>query len=275
MVPPSSRHRVGSVGLVRLALLLVVSMMSLSGTASAFAAPSPEAGGVQFSFTAWQVAELTTSGNPTETVAAADAITMAFGEDDTVMVETANHCATATGTIALHDDRTVVPNLSVPTDGTNQCERRSVEERFLNLVNLATTWTLNEDRLTLELMDGGTIVLTQTITGTTWEWVEFQSGKGDTVTPEADEPTTIVFGTDGMVTMTTSCVTLTAPYTLDGASGLTIDTSALPERTDPCAIGARSALESMRSYVFRDGRLFTALMADAGIYEFVAVAAHG
>lgn len=277
------RCRAELVGVMRNIAMMAVALLALSLASPAASgvvaapSPSPTEQAPAFAFTAWHVAELTTPGNPTAKPDAddVDAISLIFGEGSAVMVETANQCATASGTIALHEDGSVVANLATSTGRASACERRSPEERFLNLVNLATTWQLDGANLTLTLMDGGTIVLVQSIVGTTWQWTEFQSGNGELVTPEAGDATTLVFGSDGMLTLTTPCITLTAPYMLDGPSGLRIDTSAIPESAKPCEQGPRLALEAMRSYVFQDAHLWISLMADGGIYGFVATEAHG
>ncbi|MGC4107281.1 MAG: hypothetical protein QM753_13240 [Thermomicrobiales bacterium] len=235
--------------------------------------PSPDAGDTPvLAFTAWRLASLQTAGNDATVPDDPAAFSFVFGEGDAVTVTT--DCATATGTIALKAGGAVVPNVVV--DAGSTCERRSLPERFVNLLNLSTSWAFDDEGgLVLTLMDGGEIRLAQELTGTTWRWTGFQGGDGVTMHPEADAPTTMVFGADGIVTLMVPCGTVTAPYTLDGAHGLLIDTSALPENNDACMHGARLTLGAMRTYVFRDGKLFISLMADGGIHAFVASAPAG
>ncbi|MGC4191327.1 MAG: META domain-containing protein [Thermomicrobiales bacterium] len=259
------RHLVGC-------LLLVAMLAGSACGPDAFAAPpSPEAGEAPvLAYTSWRLVEMQTGPNSASQPGAGEMFSLVFGEGDAVTVTT--DCATAVGTIAIRANHDVVPNLTVT--GASTCERRSLPERFLNNVNLAGSWVFDDDgMLVLNLAaDGGFIRLEQTLTGTTWRWTGFQGGDGETAQPEADAPTTMVFGTDGVVTLTAPCGTMMAPYALDGARGLLIDTSALPASSDPCMNGTRLTLGAMRSYVFRDGKLFISLMADGGIHTFEATA---
>ncbi|CAN0467908.1 unnamed protein product, partial [Phaeothamnion confervicola] len=103
-------------------------------------------------------------------------------------------------------------------------------------------------------------------------------GDGTTVQPEGDAPATLVFGEDGVLRVSTGCAQGELPYTLEGSSGLTIEVGGL--ETSRCAAGSGAArlvqdLGFMRSYVFREGRLFVSLMADGGIHAFTASAPAG
>lgn len=274
---PRPRRSLAPLALLALLLALLLAWPALaSGAAAASPSPEPEdASGVALAFTSWRLASLQTAGGDPAEPEAGETLSLAFGAGDTATVTTG--CATATGSLVTAPDRTVVPNLAVT--GENTCERRSLPERFVNLLNLATSWAFDDDgTLVLGLMDGGSIRLVQTLAGTTWRWTGFQGGDGTTVHPEGDAPATLVFGEDGVLHVSASCAQGELPYTLEGSGGLTIEVGGL--ETSGCAAGSGAArlmqdLGFMRSYVFREGRLFVSLMADGGIHAFVASAPAG
>ena len=266
--------------LARVLAIAVVAMLTC-GTSFASgaiaASPSPEVDDAPaLAYTAWRLASLQTAGNPLAEPEAGETFSLAFGEGTRVTVTT--DCAVANGTLAIEADGTVVPGVSV--SGENTCKRQSLPERFVNLLNLAIAWDFDADGvLELTLMDGGSIRLAQEIVGTTWRWTGFQGGDDATVEPEAAEAAvTLTFRADGTVHVAAGCATADLPYTLEGSSGLAIDAEGLD--VSGCAEGTAPArlmrdLAFMRSYVFRDGRLFVSLLADGGIHAFVASAPAG
>ncbi|MGN6032662.1 MAG: META domain-containing protein [Thermomicrobiales bacterium] len=264
------------------ARLLAIATLAVMAWGTAFvpgaiaATPSPEADEAPtLAYTAWRLASLQTAGNPLAEPEAGETFSLAFGEGGHVTVTT--DCAVANGTLAIEADGTVVPGVSI--SGENTCKRQSLPERFVNLVNLATAWTFEDDgMLALTLMDGGSIRLAQEIVGTTWRWTGFQGGDDATVTPEASEvAVTLTFREDGTAHVASGCASADLPYTLEGASGLAIDADGLEASCPDGSAAARLMrdLAFMRSYVFREGRLFVSLLADGGIHAFVASAPEG
>ncbi|HVJ12963.1 MAG TPA: META domain-containing protein [Burkholderiales bacterium] len=111
----------------------------------------------------------------------------------------------------------------------------------------------------------------QTLAGTSWQLVKFQGGDGAVAMPDDQSKYTLVFAADGSFSMRIDCNR--------GRGGWK---SAAPGQVEfgPMAI-TRAACPPdslhdhiikrwpyVRSYVFRDGRLYLLLMADGGIYEF-------
>lgn len=267
-----SRFFIPFVRVVAIAMMASVGLPGLGTPSGGLAAASPEADEVPvLAYTSWRLASMQTGPDSATEPEAGATFALVFGEGDAVMVST--DCATAAGTVAVRANHDVVPNLKVSGDGT--CEHRSLPERFLNNLNLASSWVFDDGVLVLNLAaDGGFIRLEQVLAGPTWRWTGFQGGDGATVAPGNDDAT-LLFHEDGMVTVSTGCATGTLPYTLEGQSGLAINVSGLD--ASGCASGSPAArltqdLGSMRSFVFRDGELFVSLMADGGIHAFAASA---
>ena len=257
----------------RFARLFLASMLGMMGCTAAvpgmLAAPeTPTTEAPVLAWTAWHLAMIQTGPNAAATPDDPAAFSLVFGEDERVTVIT--ECATASGTLALREAHEVVPNLTI--SGT--CERRSLPERFLNDLNMASSWVFDDDgTLVLNLAaDGGFIRLEQALTGPAWRWTGFQGGDDSRIEP-GGEVLTLTFQDDGRLTVSTPCVGGTVPYTQEGATGLSITAGGLD--VSGCAEGTPAArlvhdLAFMRSFVFRDGKLFVSLMADGGIHTFEA-----
>ncbi len=108
------------------------------------------------------------------------------------------------------------------------------------------------------------------LTGTAWQWHEFQSSNDTIVTPAGDQLDLLVFRPDGVVEIATACATGEGAW-VDTADGLDIDLTDLDEAD--CAEDSATALllrdlDMSTSYVLEDGDLFIALPMDGGIHQF-------
>jgi len=111
----------------------------------------------------------------------------------------------------------------------------------------------------------------ETLGGTAWQLVKFQGGDGAVVAPDERAKYTVAFAADGSFSMRIDCNR--------GRGGWK---SAVPGQVEfgPMAITRAMCPPGslhdqivrqwpfVRSYVIKDGRLYLALMADGGIYEF-------
>jgi para-nitrobenzyl esterase len=109
------------------------------------------------------------------------------------------------------------------------------------------------------------------LAGTAWQWVRFQSSDDTVATPDDPELFTIAFFEDGAAAIRADCNRGQGTWSATSSHQLRFGPLALTRAT--CAPGSMHDrfvrdLDSIRSYVRRDGKLYLALLADGGIYEF-------
>jgi len=107
--------------------------------------------------------------------------------------------------------------------------------------------------------------------GTSWQLVRFQAGDDKTLTTSDRAKYTMAFGTDGRVTMRLDCNRGTGTWKSSEPGQLQFGPLATTRALcPPGSLYDRLVqdFEHVRSYVLKGGRLYLALMADGGIYEF-------
>ena len=107
--------------------------------------------------------------------------------------------------------------------------------------------------------------------GTAWQLVKFQGGDGQTLVPDDGSKYTIEFFADGSVAMRIDCNRARGTWKSPAPSQLQFSPMAVTRvACVPAPLEERFAKDMgfVRSYVVRNQRLYLALMADAGIYEF-------
>jgi len=107
--------------------------------------------------------------------------------------------------------------------------------------------------------------------GPTWVMVKFQSMDDSVMTPTRPADYTLTFEDRGRLRIRADCNRGVAGWRSGNASELRIGHMVVTRAL--CMQGSMSTrflrdLDFVRSYTFRDGHLFLALKADAGIYEF-------
>ncbi|MDX2240089.1 MAG: carboxylesterase family protein [Leptolyngbyaceae cyanobacterium bins.302] len=116
---------------------------------------------------------------------------------------------------------------------------------------------------------------TSDLAGTSWQLVKFQSSDGTILKPDDKSKYTIAFNTDGSVNVRFDCNRGRGTWKSPEPSLLEFGPLALTRALcPPNPINNRIARDwgFVRSYRVKGDRLFLALMADGGIYEFEAVA---
>ena len=107
--------------------------------------------------------------------------------------------------------------------------------------------------------------------GTSWQLVRFQGGDDKVLAPDDRAKYTIAFGADGVVRVRIDCNRGRGTWSSPGTNQLQLRPLALTHAMCPPGSLHDHIVKQwafIRSYVFRDGRLFLSLMADGGIYEF-------
>ena len=107
--------------------------------------------------------------------------------------------------------------------------------------------------------------------GTAWQLVKFQGSDGKTLAPDDSAKYTIEFFADGSVAMRIDCNRGRGSWKSARPSQLEFGPMAVTRvACPPAPLEERFARDMgyVRSYVVRNQRLFLALMADGGTYEF-------
>jgi len=114
--------------------------------------------------------------------------------------------------------------------------------------------------------------------GTSWRLVKFQGMDDTTLTPAAGAEYTIQFDADGGLVARIDCNRGRGTWKSSGPAQLELSALALTRAMCPPNSMHDQIVRQwtyVRSYVVEDGRLFLALMADGGIYEFEPISAAG
>src|SRR5262249_42518776 len=117
---------------------------------------------------------------------------------------------------------------------------------------------------------------TPNLAGTSWQLLKFQGGDGKTLSSVDHTKYSVAFAADGRVSVRIDCNRGTGTWKSAGPNQLVFGPLALTRAACPAAPLTDRLTKDwgfVRSYVIKDDRLFLALMADAGIYEFVPSAA--
>ena len=107
--------------------------------------------------------------------------------------------------------------------------------------------------------------------GTAWQLVRFQGGDDKVVVPDDKAKYTIAFAADGSVSVRFDCNRGRGSWKSASPGQIQFGPMALTRAMCPPGSMHDQLVKHwfyVRSYVFRNGRLYLSLMADAGIYEF-------
>jgi heat shock protein HslJ len=249
--------------------------------ASAAMAQSPATGGTRpLEGTYWRAIELT--GKPTPTQDPKREAHLQFQAGG--RVSGSDGCNRLAGSYELNRDRLTFGQMAATQMA---CLKPSgTEEPIRDALKSASRFTIAGDRL--ELFDAAGTRLAAFVAGsqessgapaaglagTSWQLVKFEGGDGATLTPDDRAKYTIEFGANGQLTARIDCNRGRGTWTSGGPNQLEFDPLALTRAK--CPVGSLhdqivKQWGNIRSYVLRDGHLFLALMADAGIYEFEPV----
>ncbi|HEU4693325.1 MAG TPA: META domain-containing protein [Vicinamibacterales bacterium] len=107
--------------------------------------------------------------------------------------------------------------------------------------------------------------------GTSWQLVRFEGGDDTVLTPDDRSKYTIEFDAKGGVAARIDCNRGRGTWTSAGPSQVQFGPMAVTRALCPPGSLHDQIVKqwtNIRSYTMKDGRLFLALMADGGIYEF-------
>jgi heat shock protein HslJ len=182
-----------------------------------------------------------------------------------------SRCNQSTGTYSA-DDRAQQLRVSIATVSPCASASRFWQESFAGLLNAVNRFEFDRDGFLVLAGDDERLWLRAQLTGVVWEWRMFRGGDDSRIEPDRPSDFTLSFAADDRLTIEAGCIRTMGTYTADGtAIEFVVDQ---PTRvTHPCEALTGQYLRDLgevTSYVFRDGNLYLALWADAGIMEFAA-----
>lgn len=151
------------------------------------------------------------------------------------------------------------------------CQTCSVPLRPPGRVGLRRVIALCLVSLALPSRAEGTSLALEDLSGTAWRLVEIQSMDDSVARPGEGHPHTLVFGIDGSVSARADCNQATGALAVFNPPSIEFDEFAVTGALcGPGSLGERYLRELgwVRSYVYREGRLYLATMADGSILAF-------
>jgi para-nitrobenzyl esterase len=109
------------------------------------------------------------------------------------------------------------------------------------------------------------------LVGPTWQLVRFQGGDDKVLTPDDRAKYTLTFGADGRVSARIDCNRGTGGWKSPEKGRLEFGPMAVTRAMCPPGSLHDHLVKQwpyVRSYMLKGGRLYLALMADGGVYEF-------
>lgn len=242
-----------------LVLLLAMAMALDTGTPSPGASPP-------ISPIVWEVVSLPGNATPIPD-AERSRYTIQFLPDRTVAVRA--DCNQATGKYAIEND---AMRITVTASTLALCPSGSRGEDFLQALGAITARRAETNGDLLLSGPAGTIRLQPSLSGVIWEWLGLEGGDGSVVTPKDPSRYTLAFLPQGKLAIRADCNRAMGSYATEGP---TIDLTIGGVTRALCAPGSLMDaylrdLDLVSSHVFRDGNLYLALPADAGILAFRA-----
>ena len=155
------------------------------------------------------------------------------------------------------------------------CGKTTRAPDFLAALDAATGWRYDGPDLLLTADDGSALRFAPSLYGVVWEWQGTAMMNDTRVVPTDPAAYTLAFGDDGTVGIRADCQRLAGRFRMEG-SQIDITPRGIP--TGVCPPGSASDrflrdIDAAGSFVFRAGRLYLALPADAGILEFATLPA--
>ena len=213
----------------------------------------------------WQTLAITSPAGETTEILEPRQYTVQFLPDGALLFQA--DCNRGRASYAIEDGQLVVtPGVSTLA----LCAPDSQDQAFVAALNGARAFAFDDDGLLLLAGSAGDLTLKASLEGVVWQWEKFEGGDGKVVTPAAPSRYTVTFLPDAKLAVQADCNRARGTwFALNVQMELTIGgmTRAM------CAADSLSNdfvedLGYVRSHVFRDGKLYLSLMADAGIMTF-------
>lgn len=215
----------------------------------------------------WQAIAITDPAGATTEIADPDRYTAQFLPDGSLLIQA--DCNRGRATYELVDGKlTVQPGISTLA----LCPPTSHDLAFMAALNGATGFAFDDDGLLLLTGSEGDLTMQATLEGVVWQWEQFEGGDDSLVTPGTPSRYTLAFLPDAKLAVQADCNRARGTWTALN-SQLELRLGGMTRAMCPEDSLSNDFVEDLgyvRSHVFRDGKLYLSLMADAGIMTFAA-----
>jgi heat shock protein HslJ len=215
----------------------------------------------------WELVEMDSPGHALQEIAEPERYTVQFQSKDRVAVRAGCHQVVGTYT-----PENGVLDVAVSDSTHEACLADSHSEPFLQLLDAATGFEIDPDGFLIVSGEEGQLRLSPTLAGVVWEWQDVRGGDDSFIAPSDPKEFTLTFLPDGKLAILAGCSQTLGAYTVNGPTlELSFD-GATGSECSPGSLAERYLrdLSHVSSHVFRDGKLYLALRADAGIMAFAA-----
>lgn len=215
----------------------------------------------------WQATAITDSAGATTEITDPAHYTVQFLPDKSLVFQA--DCNRGRSSYDMNGDALVVhPGVATLA----MCSGDSQDQAFLEALNGATSFAYDEDGLLVLSGGAGDLTMRATLEGVVWQWEKFEGGDGSVVVPDEPSRYTITFLPDAKLAVQADCNRARGTWSVSSSQ---VELSLGGMTRAMCPEGSLSNdfmqdLGYVRSHVFRDGKLYLSLMADAGIMTFVA-----
>lgn len=215
----------------------------------------------------WQLIAITNPANEMIEITDPSRYTAQFLPDGSLLIQA--DCNRGRSTYDLVDSRLVVhPGVSTLA----LCPADSRDQEFVTALSGATAFAFDDEGRLLLTGSAGDLTLRATLEGVVWQWEKFEGGDGSLTAPSTPSRYTLSFLPDAKLAIQADCNRARGTWSAQN-SQLELSIGGMTRAM--CAHDSLSNdfledLGYVRSHVFRDGKLYLSLMADAGIMTFSA-----
>lgn len=152
------------------------------------------------------------------------------------------------------------------------CPPESHDQAFVAALNGVSMFSFDDDGLLRLAGSAGDLALRASLEGVVWQWEQFAGGDDSLTVPDDPSRYTITFLSSGKLAVQADCNRARGIWSAR-KSQLELAIGGMTRAMCPPGSLSNDFVEDLgyvRSHVFRDGKLYLSLMADAGIMTFSA-----
>jgi heat shock protein HslJ len=229
------------------------------------ATPMPEERGIPPVI--WELIEMPAEDGNAVEITEPNRYTVQFLPDGKLAVRA--DCNQASGTYAVEDADL---DIALTVSTLVLCPPDSHADRFQDLLESASTYEFDADGLLALTGESGSLRFRASLSGVLWEWQDFRGGDDSVVEPRNPQDYTLSFLPDGKIAIKADCNRATGRFKVDGPQ-IDLDIGGVTRAMCPPGSLMNDYLrdlDSVSTFVFRDGNLYLALPVDAGILALSA-----
>jgi heat shock protein HslJ len=247
--------------------LVVALLLPLLSLTPVFAAATPVPTTNTLPPVIWQAIAISDPAGATTEITDPTRYTAQFLPDGSLLIGA--DCNRGRSTYEIVDGKLIVhPGVSTLA----LCPPTSHDQAFVAALHGANRFSFDEDGLLLLTGSAGDLSMQATLVGVVWQWEQFAGGDGSVTVPDVPSRYTITFLPDAKLAVQADCNRARGTWSVRN-SQLKLSIGGMTRAMCPAGSLSNDFVEDLgyvRSHVFRDGKLYLSLMADAGIMTFAA-----